>query len=163
MCKSFCLHEDIQSTSKTKLFWSLNYNTILYNLITQTRSHKNIVSQIPDSLQVFSSNYDVQQCTAKHKWHTLLILCVSDVWHGTVLAIVAAVISYRQTWSTDSAPSLVLPCGKSRWVVEHSNSRFESIRFDSLSESIRIDSFSEKNRHFEFRFTSCHAVFALNK
>jgi len=29
-------------------------------------------------------------------------------------------------------------------VVEHSNSRFESIRFDSLCESIRIDSFCKK-------------------
>ena len=41
-------------------------------------------------------------------------------------------------------------------VVEHSNSRFESIRFDSLCESIRIDSFCKKSA---FRFTSCHAVF----
>jgi len=29
-------------------------------------------------------------------------------------------------------------------VLEHSNSRFESNRFDSLCESIRIDSFSKK-------------------
>ena len=36
-------------------------------------------------------------------------------------------------------------CKKTEWWgVEHSNSRFESIRFDSLSESIRIDSYSEK-------------------
>ena len=33
--------------------------------------------------------------------------------------------------------------------VEHSNSRFESIRFYSLCESIRIDSFSKKNRPFD--------------
>jgi len=44
--------------------------------------------------------------------------------------------------------------------VEHSNSRFESIGFDSLCESIRIDSFCKKSA---FRITSCHAVFALNK
>ena len=30
------------------------------------------------------------------------------------------------------------------WLVEHSNSRFESIQFDSLCESIRIDSFCKK-------------------
>ena len=42
--------------------------------------------------------------------------------------------------------------------LEHSNSRFESILFDSLCESIRIDSFSKKSA---FRFTSCHAVFFL--
>ena len=40
--------------------------------------------------------------------------------------------------------------------LEHSNSWFESIRFDSLCESIRIDSFCKKSA---FRFTSCHAVF----
>ena len=33
--------------------------------------------------------------------------------------------------------------------LEHSNSRFESIRFDSLCESIRIDSFCKKNRPFD--------------
>jgi len=44
--------------------------------------------------------------------------------------------------------------------LEHSNSRFESSRFDSLCESIRIDSFCKKSA---FRFTSCYAVFALNK
>ena len=44
--------------------------------------------------------------------------------------------------------------------LEHSNSRFESIRFDSLCESISIDSFCKKSA---FRFTSCHAVYALNK
>jgi len=43
-------------------------------------------------------------------------------------------------------------------MLEHSNSRFESIRFDSLCESIRIDSFSKKSA---FRFTSCHAVFLV--
>jgi len=42
-------------------------------------------------------------------------------------------------------------------VLEHSNARFESIRFDSLCESIRIDSFCKKKS--AFRFTSCHAVF----
>jgi len=36
----------------------------------------------------------------------------------------------------------------------------DSNRFDSLCESIRIDSFRKKSA---FRFTSCHAVFALNK
>jgi len=41
--------------------------------------------------------------------------------------------------------------------LQHSNSRFESNRFDSLCESIRIDSFSKKSA---FRFTSCHAVFS---
>jgi len=40
--------------------------------------------------------------------------------------------------------------------IEHSNSRFESIRF-----VMRIDSFCKKKS--AFRFTSCHAVFALNK
>ena len=39
--------------------------------------------------------------------------------------------------------------------VEHSNSRFESIRFDSLCESIL---FVKKSA---FRFTSCHAVFLV--
>ena len=43
-------------------------------------------------------------------------------------------------------------------VVEHSSSRFESIRFYSLCKSIRIDSFSKKSA---FRFTGCHAVFFL--
>ena len=38
---------------------------------------------------------------------------------------------------------------------EHSNSRFDSIRF-----VMRIDSFCKKSA---FRFSSCHAVFALNK
>ena len=41
--------------------------------------------------------------------------------------------------------------------LEHSNSRFESIRFYSLWESIRIDSFSKKSA---FRFTNCQAVFS---
>jgi len=44
--------------------------------------------------------------------------------------------------------------------VEHSNSRFESIRLDSLCESIWIDSFCKKiglSIHY-----SCHAVFAQN-
>jgi len=38
-----------------------------------------------------------------------------------------------------------------QWIyqLEHSNSRFESIRFDPLCESIRIDSFSKKNRPFD--------------
>ena len=38
-----------------------------------------------------------------------------------------------------------------RWacILEHSNSRFESIRFDSLCESILIDSFSKKNQPFD--------------
>ena len=39
--------------------------------------------------------------------------------------------------------------------------RIDSIRFDSLCESIRIDSFCKKKS--AFRFTSCYAVFALNK
>ena len=34
-------------------------------------------------------------------------------------------------------------------IAEHSNSRFESILFDSLCESIRIDSFCKKNRPFD--------------
>jgi len=34
-------------------------------------------------------------------------------------------------------------------ILEHSNSRFESIRFDSLCESIRTDSFCKKNRPFD--------------
>jgi len=38
------------------------------------------------------------------------------------------------------------------YAVEHSNSRFESIRFYSLCESIRIDSFCKKSA---FWFTSC--------
>jgi len=33
--------------------------------------------------------------------------------------------------------------------LEHSNSRLESILFDSLCESIRIDSFCEQNRPFD--------------
>ena len=36
-----------------------------------------------------------------------------------------------------------------RSVREHSNSRFESIRFYSLCESIGIDSFCKKNRPFD--------------
>jgi len=40
-------------------------------------------------------------------------------------------------------------------LLEHSNSRFESIPF-----VMRIDSFCKKSA---FRFTSCHAVFALTK
>ena len=40
--------------------------------------------------------------------------------------------------------------------VEHSNSRFESILFDSLCESIR---FVKKSA---FRFISCHAAFHAN-
>jgi len=36
-----------------------------------------------------------------------------------------------------------------RYVLEHSNSRFESIRFNSLCESILIDSFCKKNRPFD--------------
>jgi len=43
--------------------------------------------------------------------------------------------------------------------LEHSNSRFELIRFDSLCESIRIYSFCKKKS--AFRFTSCHVVFLL--
>ena len=39
--------------------------------------------------------------------------------------------------------------GRGHLPVEHSNSRFESIRFDSLCESIRIDSFCKKNRPFD--------------
>ena len=34
--------------------------------------------------------------------------------------------------------------------LEHSNSRLESILFDSLCESIRIDSFCEQNRPFDW-------------
>ena len=41
-------------------------------------------------------------------------------------------------------PRLCPPCP-----VEHSNSRFESIRFYSLCESIPFDSFSKKNRPFD--------------
>jgi len=41
--------------------------------------------------------------------------------------------------------------------LEHSNSRFESIRFDWLCKSIWIDSFTKKSA---FRFISCHAVFS---
>jgi len=48
--------------------------------------------------------------------------------------------------------SNVWPC-----VVEHSDSRFESIHRFILSESIRIDSFCKKKS--AFRFTSCPAVF----
>ena len=44
-------------------------------------------------------------------------------------------------------------------ILEHSNSRFESILFDSLCESILIDSFCKKSA---FRFTSCHAAFLAN-
>jgi len=42
------------------------------------------------------------------------------------------------------------------YTLEHSNSRFESNRFDSLCESIRIDSFCKKNRLFD---SLEHAVF----
>jgi len=49
----------------------------------------------------------------------------------------------------------LIPVLGSQPAVEHSNWRFESIRFDSICESIRINSFSKKSA---FRFTSCHAV-----
>ena len=54
--------------------------------------------------------------------------------------------------SSTTAVVDVPPCGV-MCAIEHSNSRFESIRFDSLCESIR---FVKKSA---FRFTSCHAVF----
>jgi len=41
--------------------------------------------------------------------------------------------------------------------LEHSNSRFDSIRYVNRFESIR---FVKKST---FRFTSCYAVYALNK
>ena len=120
---------------------------------------------------------------AEHvSWHSSLILRRTDrhqrwTWVGFNSWVGLGWVGWRKM---DSRPSLVATACRLAinrintdrqstltlvplrpLLVEHSNSRFESIRFDSLSESIRIDSFSEKKS--AFRFTSCHAVFAQNK
>ena len=48
--------------------------------------------------------------------------------------------------SAESRPTHASLLRRNLWhaKIEHSNSRFESIRFDSLCESIRIDSFCKK-------------------
>ena len=51
----------------------------------------------------------------------------------------------------------LIPVLGSQPAVEHSNSRFESIRFDSIRYANRFESIRLVKKS-AFRFTSCHAV-----
>jgi len=75
------------------------------------------------------------------------------VGHDIVNVEPAAAELYSLTRRPQPITSGVLGGG---YTLEHSNSRFESNRFDSLCESIRIDSFCKKNRLFD---SLEHAVF----